>query len=196
MTDHGTGGSSPPVALAIAGVDPGGGAGILADVSTFAALGVHAAAVVTALTAQGGQGVSHVHITPLDTVVAQLEAVLSSLPLAAVKVGMLGDAPTTGAVAERAAAARLPHLVVDPEMSATLGGRLIDDDGTAALRDLLVPQAEVLTPNRYEAGVLLGRPLTSDADAEDAAAALARLEQLGYVTCSTVGIYSRTLLSV
>ncbi len=167
--------NTPPVALAIAGVDPGGGAGILADISTFAALGVHAAAVVTALTAQGALGVSHVHIPPIETLLAQLDAVLEHLPVSAVKVGMLGDAPTTRVVAERAVAGHLPHLVVDPVMSATLGGRLIDDDGATALREMLVPYAEVLTPNRYEAGMLLDQPIASDDDALEAALALGHL---------------------
>lgn len=166
--------TTPPVALAIAGVDPGGGAGILADVSTFAAMGVHAAAVVTALTAQGSRGVSHVHVPPLGTLLAQMEAVLEHLPLAAVKVGMLGDAPTARYVAEQAVAGRLPHLVVDPVMGATLGGSLIDDDGATALRDELVPHAEVLTPNRFEAGILVGQVVTSDDDALEAALELGR----------------------
>lgn len=160
---------TPPVALAVAGVDPGGGAGVVADVTTFSALGVHAAAAVAALTAQGAAGVTHVDVVDAATLEAQVDAVLGSLPVAAVKVGMLGDAPNVAVVADRAAAGRLPNLVVDPVMGATLGGRLIDDGGAAAVRDLLLPLADVLTPNRHEAGVLLGSTVRDDADARTAA---------------------------
>jgi hydroxymethylpyrimidine/phosphomethylpyrimidine kinase len=141
---------TPPVVLTIAGSDSGGGAGIQADLKTFAALGAYGASVITAITAQNTVGVTAVHPVPAEIVAAQLDAVLSDLPVAAVKVGMVADAAVVQVIAERAEA--LPHLVVDPVLVATSGARL----GNAAVVGRLVAYAEVLTPNREEARVLAG----------------------------------------
>jgi hydroxymethylpyrimidine/phosphomethylpyrimidine kinase len=157
---------TPPVVLTIAGSDSGGGAGIQADLKTFAALGAYGASVLTAITAQNTLGVTAIHPVPAEMVAAQLDAVLDDLPVAAVKVGMIGD-PAVAAVLVRRMD-RLPNLVVDPVLVATSGSRLSD---VAVVRPLL-PYAMVLTPNRHEAGALLGRRVETVGDMADAAGAL------------------------
>jgi len=157
---------TPPVVLSIAGTDSGGAAGLAADLATFAALGVHGACVVTAVTAQDTTGVRAVHAVPLDIVAAQLEAVLVDLPVAVVKTGMLADPAVVRLVAERCA--HLP-LVVDPVLRATTGARLADSDVLQAYRDDLLPAASVVTPNVAEAAVLLGRYAEPDHLAADLA---------------------------
>ena len=164
---------TPPVALTIAGSDSGGGAGIQADLKAFAALGVFGTSALTAVTAQNTTAVKRVDVLPVDAVEAQIDAVLSDLPVDAVKTGMLATAEIIELVARRAAAGDLPHLVVDPVMVASSGDRLLDEDAEAAYRDLLFRHAEVITPNLWEASVLVGRTLTGPGDAADAAAEIA-----------------------
>jgi hydroxymethylpyrimidine/phosphomethylpyrimidine kinase len=160
---------TPPVVLTIAGSDSGGGAGIQADLKTFAALGAYGASVITAVTAQNTIGVTAIHPVPAAIVAAQLDAVLSDLRVAAVKVGMVGDAAVAKVIAERAR--DLPHLVVDPVLVATSGARL----GDVAFVEELIAYAKVLTPNREEARVLAGgRGGSPEADAEVLAARGAR----------------------
>lgn len=166
---------TPPVALTIAGSDSGGGAGIQADLKTFAALGAFGASVVTAVTAQNTCGVRAVHPIPLDLVTAQAESVLGDLTVAAVKTGMLGTATVVRTVADLAAAGRLPHLVVDPVMVATSGDRLLEEEAERDYRDVLLPCAEATTPNLAEAEVLLGARIGSLADQHEAARELGRL---------------------
>jgi hydroxymethylpyrimidine/phosphomethylpyrimidine kinase len=141
---------TPAVVLTIAGSDSGGGAGIQADLKTFAALGVFGTSVITAVTAQNTVGVTAVHPVPAAVVAAQLDAVLGDFGVVAVKVGMVADPAVAEVIAERAG--RLPNLVVDPVLVATSGSRLAD---VAAVRPLL-PYARVVTPNRHEAGALAG----------------------------------------
>ena len=117
---------TPPVALTIAGSDSSGGAGIQADLKTFAALGVYGTCAITALTAQNTRGVNGIHVVPAEFVVDQIEAVLDDLAVAAVKTGMLATPAIVSAVAELAAAGRLPNLVVDPVMVASSGDRLLE----------------------------------------------------------------------
>jgi hydroxymethylpyrimidine/phosphomethylpyrimidine kinase len=167
--------ATPPVALTIAGSDSGGGAGIQADLVTFAAHGVHGASVVTALTAQNTLGVDAVHVPPVAFLGAQLDAVLGDLPVAAVKTGMLATAEVVRAVAEAAAAGRLPQLVVDPVLVSSTGARLLDPGAETAYTDALLPLATVVTPNTREASALVGGPVDTVADARDAARELARL---------------------
>lgn len=143
--------TTPPVVLSIAATDSGGGAGLAADLATFAALGVHGACVVTAVTAQDTRGVHAIHRVPPDVVAAQLDAVLGDLPVAAVKTGMLADPAVVRLVAERCAG--LP-LVVDPVLRATSGAALAGDDVVAAYRAHLLPVATVVTPNAAEATAL------------------------------------------
>ncbi|GGK13948.1 hydroxymethylpyrimidine/phosphomethylpyrimidine kinase [Pilimelia terevasa] len=160
---------TPPVVLTIAGSDSGGGAGIQADLKTFAAHRCYGASVLTAVTAQNTRGVTAVHPVPVEVVAAQLDAVLADLPVAAVKVGMIGDRAVAALVAARAAAGRLPHLVVDPVLVATSGDPLGAVDAVTPL----LPYARVLTPNAAEAGALCGRPVRTAADAAEAARELA-----------------------
>lgn len=169
------GDGTPPVALTIAGSDSGGGAGIQADLSTFAALGVHGTSAITALTAQNTLGVRGVHVVPVESVLAQVQAVLDDLPVAAVKTGMLATAATVRAVAELAATGRLPHLVVDPVMVASSGDRLLEPAAEQLYREALLPYARVATPNLHEAEVLLGQSISTLAEQHEAARALGEL---------------------
>ncbi len=165
-----------PVALTIAGSDSGGGAGIQADLKAFARCGVHGCSAITAITAQNTIGVEAIHPVPPEIVLAQVRAVVRDIGVDAVKVGMLGTAAVTLAVAR--ALDELPAgtpVVVDPVMVAESGARLLDADAQSALIEGIVPRASVLTPNLPEARVLAGLPAT-DADAEeDDARELARV---------------------
>jgi hydroxymethylpyrimidine/phosphomethylpyrimidine kinase len=145
------------VALTIAGSDSGGGAGIQADLKAFARCGVHGACAITAITAQNTVGVTAIHPIPPEIVLAQVRAVLADIPVDAVKVGMLGTAPVTLAVA--CALDELPAgvpVVVDPVMVSESGARLLDPDAQRALVEEILPRASVLTPNLPEARVLAG----------------------------------------
>ena len=164
---------TPPVALTIAGSDSSGGAGVQADLKTFAALRVFGASAITALTAQNTTGVRDVHAVPVAHVVAQVEAVLDDLDVRAVKTGMLATAEVVRAVAELAD--RLPHLVVDPVMVASSGARLLEVDAERAYLDVLLPRAAVVTPNLHEAQVLLGAAITTLEEQRQAARALGEL---------------------
>ena len=145
------------IAVTIAGSDSSGGAGIQADLKSFAALRVYGASVITALTAQNTTGVQGIHDVPADFVAAQIESVFSDLKVGAVKIGMLSRPETIAAVAEalRRHAANIP-VVLDPVMVAASGDRLISEEAVAALRDELMPLATVVTPNLPEAATLLG----------------------------------------
>ena len=149
-----------PVALTIAGSDSGGGAGIQADLKTFQAFGVFGTTAITAITVQNTRGVTGVHAIPLDTVRAQIEAVASDLPPAAVKTGMLATAELVSAVARSIRELRLPNFVLDPVMVATSGDRLLDRDAEHTILDELLPLAAVVTPNLDEAAILAGHPVT------------------------------------
>lgn len=150
-----------PVALTIAGSDSGGGAGIQADLKTFAALGVHGTSVITALTAQNTVTVTAIHDVPADFIRAQFEAVVDDLAPAAAKTGMLSTPETIATVARAIRELGVPNVVVDPVMVAKGGARLLREDAVAALRDELLPLATVITPNLPEAEVLLGRPIAT-----------------------------------
>src|SRR5580700_5257478 len=149
-----------PVVLTIAGSDSGGGAGIQADLKTFAALGVFGTSAVTAVTAQNTTAVLGVSVLDPAFVDLQIEAVLGDLPVAAVKTGMLASAATVAVVARRAAAGDLPRLVVDPVMVTSTGTPLLDDDAVAAYTGLLLPHAAVCTPNMREAALLASMEVT------------------------------------
>jgi len=145
------------VALTIAGSDSGGGAGIQADLRTFAAHGVHGACAITAVTAQNSVAVTDYVALEPRMVAAQIETVASDMPIAAAKTGMLATSGIIAAVAQAAVRTRLPHLVVDPVMVAKSGDRLLDPAAEKAYADLLFPIATLLTPNLPEAEALLGR---------------------------------------
>ena len=163
------GGSSPRVALTIAGSDSGGGAGIQGDLKTFAALGVYGTSAITSITAQNTTGVVEAAVLSADLVTAQIEAVAGDIEIHAVKTGMLGDAAVVEAVAAAIKELDLPLLVVDPVLASTAGVRLLDDDGLEMLRDELLPLARVVTPNVPEAEVLSGTRIQSEDDLRDAA---------------------------
>ncbi len=164
-----------PAVLTIAGSDSGGGAGIQADLKTFAALGVYGTSVLTAITAQNTQGVTEVFELPADLVAAQIDAVACDIGADAVKTGMLANAAIIETVAAKVREHRLAPLVVDPVMVAKGGDRLLREDAVDALREQLLPLATVLTPNLPEAEALLGRPIASWDDARDAARDLVAL---------------------
>jgi hydroxymethylpyrimidine/phosphomethylpyrimidine kinase len=160
-----------PRLLTIAGSDSGGGAGIQADLKAFARCGVHGMSAITAITAQSTVGVSAIHPVPPEIVLAQVRAVLADIGVDAVKVGMLGTADVTLAVAR--AIDELPAgtpVVVDPVMVAESGGRLLEVDAQRALVEEILPRATVLTPNLPEARVLAGEPEPEPASDEDAEA--------------------------
>lgn len=147
------------VALTIAGSDSGGGAGIQADLRTFAAHGLHGASAITAVTAQNTVAVvDYVALEP-RMVVAQIDAVASDMPVAAVKTGMLANRAIVEAVAEAVGRLRLPHVVVDPVIVAKSGDRLLDSAAEAAYCQRLFRLAEVVTPNLAETEALLARPV-------------------------------------
>lgn len=162
-------------ALTIAGSDSGGGAGIQADLKTFAAMGVYGTSAITALTAQNTLGVADVHIVPAEFVTAQIEAVVSDLGCDAVKTGMLATAATVEAVAAAVEGLDLPNLVVDPVMVAKSGDRLLEEDAVFAVRTVLLRLARVVTPNAPEAAVLAGMDVHSLADAREAARRILKL---------------------
>lgn len=163
---------TPPVAMTVAASDSSGGAGIQADLRTFAMHGVLGTSALTAVTVQDTGGIRSVHTLPGQLVIDQLDAVLADLPVVAVKTGALGDAKTIEQLAARAA--ELPNLVVDPVLVSSSGKRLCAGAAEHAYRDLLFPHALVVTPNLAEAGALLGRQVCSLDDAVSAARELGR----------------------
>jgi hydroxymethylpyrimidine/phosphomethylpyrimidine kinase len=148
-----------PVALTIAGSDSGGGAGIQADLKTFAALGVYGCSAIASVTAQNTLGVQAVLSIPPDFLRAQIESVLQDIYVSAIKTGMLSSAGNIALVAQLLE--KYPHIssVIDPVMIATSGHRLIDFDAMDALIKLLIPRASIITPNLHEAAELLSEPM-------------------------------------
>ena len=148
-----------PVALTIAGSDSSGGAGIQADLKTFAALGVYGASVITALTAQNTKGVSGIHLVPADFVTAQIDAVFGDLDVQAVKIGMVAQLAAIDAIVAGLTRWSPKHVVLDPVMVATSGDRLLATKAVDALRTKLMPRASLVTPNLPEAAALLDEPV-------------------------------------
>lgn len=158
-----------PTALTIAGSDSSGGAGVQADIKTFAAFGVYGLSAIAAVTAQNTMGVLGALTLSADLVTAQIEAVASDIAIHAVKTGMLGNGAVVEAVAACVHALNLPSLVVDPVLVSSSGQRLLDDDGIRALRTVLLPHARVVTPNVPEAEVLSGLRIATPEDRKHAA---------------------------
>jgi hydroxymethylpyrimidine/phosphomethylpyrimidine kinase len=150
-----------PVALTIAGSDSSGGAGIQADLKTFAALGVYGASALTALTAQNTRGVTGIHPVPPEFVTAQIDAVFSDLAVGAVKIGMVAQSSVIDAVVAALNRWSPGHVVLDPVMVATSGDRLLNAGAVEALRSKLIPMASIITPNLPEAAVLLDEPVAT-----------------------------------
>ncbi len=162
-----------PVVMTIAGSDSGAGAGIQADLKTFAALGVYGTSAITAITAQNTLGVTAVFELPPDMVAAQIDAIAEDMGAEAVKTGMLASAEIIAVVAECLQRHGLPNLVVDPVMVAKSGAPLLRADAVDALRRQLFPLAKVVTPNLPEAETLVARSLATDEDLEAAARQIA-----------------------
>jgi hydroxymethylpyrimidine/phosphomethylpyrimidine kinase len=169
-------GTRPICALTIAGSDSGGGAGIQADLKTFAAHGVHGLSALAALTAQHTRGVSAVHVPPVDFLRAQIDACFDDFRIGAVKLGMLANAEVIHAVADALEAHKPSFVVLDPVMVATSGAKLLADEALEALRARLLPLASVLTPNIPEAELLLGHAIADDEAAEAALVELLALD--------------------
>jgi len=161
--------------LTIAGSDSGGGAGIQADLKTFAANSCYGFSVLTALTAQNTQGVTAIHAVPVEFVVAQLDAVLTDIGTDAIKIGMLFSASLIETVAHQLRKQAVANIVLDPVMVAQSGDKLLQDDAIAALKKHLIPLADVITPNLPEAEVLWGKKIDSITRMAEAARDLARL---------------------
>jgi hydroxymethylpyrimidine/phosphomethylpyrimidine kinase len=168
--------STPPVILSIAGHDPTSGAGATADIKTAAAHGCFAATCITALTVQSTAGVRRVQTVAPDFLVQTLEEVAEDLPIAAVRIGMLGNRHVGMAVAGFLERRRPPNVVMDPILASSCGAELLDQPGLDMLRKSLLPLVQVVTPNLNEAAALTGLPVTRR---EDLPAAAARLHELG-----------------
>lgn len=161
--------------LTIAGSDSGGGAGIQADLKTFAALGCFGTSAITAITAQNTRGVRAIHAVPVAVLAAQIDAVLEDIGTDAVKIGMLHSAETARCVAAAIDRHALRPVVLDPVMIATSGDALIDRDAVQVIVQALLPQATLITPNLDEAALLLGRAIVSVDELEAAADGLLAL---------------------
>lgn len=163
------------IALTIAGSDSGGGAGIQADLKTFAAHGVYGTTAITAVTAQNTLGVECFEALSADLVTAQIEAVVSDIGAHAAKTGMLANAAIVEAVAAAVVDLEIPLLVVDPVMIAKSGHRLVDDEAVSAMRLELMRRAFVVTPNIPEAETLANMRIQNDADRHEAAKRIVKL---------------------
>ncbi|MBD2296450.1 bifunctional hydroxymethylpyrimidine kinase/phosphomethylpyrimidine kinase [Anabaena sphaerica FACHB-251] len=161
--------TSIPVALTIAGSDSGGGAGIQTDLRTFAFHCVHGTSAITCITAQNTLGVFRVDAMPSEAVIAQIRAVVEDIGVQAAKTGMLLNQEIILAVAQEVRTLQINNLVVDPVMVSRTGAQLIDDDAIQTLRHELIPQAAIITPNRYEAQILSGLEIVSLEDMQNAA---------------------------
>ncbi|HUI22480.1 MAG TPA: bifunctional hydroxymethylpyrimidine kinase/phosphomethylpyrimidine kinase [Methylocella sp.] len=161
-----------PNLLSIAGFDPSGGAGIAADLKTFAALGCNGMAVITALTAQNTQGVKAMHVPPADFAASQIDAIFEDVEVAAVKIGMLACGAIVEEVAERLAYYKPPFIILDPVLAATSGDPLSTSDTAAAIVRHLFPLATLITPNISEAARLSSHVIAADLEGMRRAAML------------------------
>lgn len=161
--------------LTIASSDSGGGAGVQADLKTFAALGCYGMSAIAGLTAQNTQTVTGIHVAPPEFLAAQIDAVAGDIGAHAVKIGMLFSAALMQATATALDRHALPHVVLDPVMVSATGATLIEPDAVRTLVAELFPRAALITPNLHEAALLLGRPVASAADLPAAAQALLQM---------------------
>lgn len=163
-----------PVALTIAGSDSGGGAGIQADLRTFAFHRVHGTSAITCVTAQNTLGVARVDAIPAEAIIAQIQAVVGDIGVQAAKTGMLVNQEIISTVAQQVEALQINNLVVDPVMVSRTGYQLIDNDAVQTMTRKLLPQAAIVTPNRYEAQILSGLPINTLDDMRAAAQVIHR----------------------
>ncbi len=166
-----------PNLVSIAGVDPSGGAGVLADLKTFSALGTYGCGIIAALTAQNTRAVTGIHEVPAEFLRLQIDTLFEDVRIDSVKIGMLASATLVRVVADALRRHRPRYVVLDPVMVAKSGDRLLRADAVAALRSELLPLATVLTPNLPEAGDLIGRSVGDSPD--DMRSAAAQLKELG-----------------
>jgi hydroxymethylpyrimidine/phosphomethylpyrimidine kinase len=176
ITNASTNCSVRPTVLAIGGLDPSGGAGLLVDTAAVRSVGAHGAVVVAVATIQTGRAFVSATPSPASAVSAAVSHVLASHEVRAVKIGALGDAAVVAAVSALAARPGFPPTVVDPVLASTSGGALVDAAGYAALRDRLLPLAEIVTPNMAEAAALSASPVTG---VDEMLRAAARILELG-----------------
>jgi hydroxymethylpyrimidine/phosphomethylpyrimidine kinase len=168
--------ATPPVVLTIAGFDPSSGAGITADIKTIAAHECYGVSCITALTIQSTQGVRRVEGVDPRIIAETLQELVSDLAMAAVHIGIMGNAQMVAVVADFLGQARLPHVVLDPVLKSSSGADLLDAAGTRLLIERLIPLAELVTPNLDEASALTGMAVTN---LDQMAKAAARLHSLG-----------------
>jgi hydroxymethylpyrimidine/phosphomethylpyrimidine kinase len=176
--------ATPPVVLTIAGFDPSSGAGITADIKTIAAHECYGVSCITALTIQSTQGVRRVEGVDPRIIAETLQELLSDLAVAAVHIGMLGNAQVVAVVADFLGQAHLPHVVLDPLLKSSSGADLLDAAGTRLLIERLIPLAELVTPNLDEASALTGMAVTNLGQMGEAAA---RLHSLGAANVVVTG---------
>ena len=172
---HSQGVVIPPILLTIAGFDPSCGAGVGADLKTFAAHGCYGIAAITSLTVQNTQGVETVHNTPASELREQLEILVKDCEIAAVKIGMLGNRGNAAVVAEFLDAHKFAHIVHDPVMKSSSGSELLDAAGIKFVASELLKRATVITPNLPEAEILTGLTIKDVADMEAAARKIAEM---------------------
>jgi hydroxymethylpyrimidine/phosphomethylpyrimidine kinase len=172
---HSPGVVIPPILLTIAGFDPSCGAGVGADLKTFAAHGCYGIAAITSLTVQNTQGVETVHNTPASELREQLEILVKDCEIAAVKIGMLGNRGNAAVVAEFLDAHKFAHIVHDPVMKSSSGSELLDAGGIKFVAAELLKRATVITPNLPEAEILTGLTIKDVADMEAAARKIAEM---------------------
>ena len=172
---HSQGAVIPPILLTIAGFDPSCGAGVGADLKTFAAYGCYGIAAITSLTVQNTQGVEIVHNTPASELREQLEILVKDCEIAAVKIGMLGNRGNAAVVAEFLDAHKFAHIVHDPVMKSSSGSELLDAGGIKFVAAELLKRATVITPNLPEAEILTGLTIKDVADMEAAARKIAEM---------------------
>jgi hydroxymethylpyrimidine/phosphomethylpyrimidine kinase len=172
---HSQGVAIPPILLTIAGFDPSCGAGVGADLKTFAAHGCYGIAAITSLTVQNTQGVETVHNTPASELREQLEILVKDCEIAAVKIGMLGNRGNAAVVAEFLDAHKFAHIVHDPVMKSSSGSELLDAAGIKFVASELLKRATVITPNLPEAEILTGLTIKDVADMEAAARKIAEM---------------------
>jgi hydroxymethylpyrimidine/phosphomethylpyrimidine kinase len=168
--------SSPPIILTIAGFDPSSGAGITADIKTIAAHGCYGVACITAMTVQSTQGVKRIEPVSSPIITDTLEALAADMTIAAVHIGMLGDAKVVRAVIDFMKRHKLPHVILDPVLRSSSGAALIDDQGREGLISLLMPLADVITPNLDEASAITGLSVDNPIEMKEAAH---KLHQMG-----------------
>jgi hydroxymethylpyrimidine/phosphomethylpyrimidine kinase len=175
---------TPPIVLTIAGFDPSSGAGVTADIKTIAAHGCYGLACITAMTVQSTQGVTRVEAVSANLIAETLETLTSDMDIAAVHVGMLGDASAARAVVDFQKRRKLPHLVLDPVLRSSSGAALVDESGRRVLIAQLMSLASVVTPNTDEASAITGLPVTNSQQMKTAAD---KLHQMGATAVVVTG---------